>query len=626
MKLLSLLGLFSAIAFEMVLAEPNQVERQIIKYYNRPNPPTVIRLWPEASPRNQSRNRIPEAAQLTDKLRVTNTASPSMLVCPPPTEVPNSGIMMLFCPGGGYAKLAMPNPKEFTEWMNHLGVTVATLKYHVPRHSDDPNHLWPLADAQRAMRLLRSRAQEFNIDPDKIGIVGSSAGGHLAMNTCVNYAHPAYEELDEADKLSCRPAFGLLYYPAYLAKNKQTLEIDPSWNAKRINSQTPPIFMTINGDDGFITSSLRAVIELKKAKVPTELHVWQKGGHGGFNKYPLLEHTRPGIRFLVRHKMLPETLIEKSDQWLDDKIATDYSTSVTKPKTQQAVTPTLQGSTELSNIDADIAKQTQQERLVLPLWPDDGRRSDDPLKSEQETVEIKGIARGSQVTKPTLTYFPAKEPTDKTIIVFPGGAYNILAYQHEGIDVCNWLNQNNINTFLLKYRTPRRQGLAKHAVALQDAHRAIRLVRSQAKQLGIHPDKIGILGFSAGGHLCALATTDRKEQSYAPIDEHDQVSPIANFGVLIYPAYTTMDKKPETVDPNLISPKPSKVPLFVATAFDDKWTDGQLYFLHERFQQKQSIEYHIYENGGHGMGLKPDAPQSFGQWSRECLRWLDTIK
>ena len=137
-------------------AKATKAERAVFDYFGDRDP-IVLRLWPEGSVRNRSRNGKAEVAELTNKLRYTNTESPSLLICPPPSGVPNSGVAMIFCPGGGYGKLAMNNPKEFTKWMNHLGVTVATLKYHVPRdRKEDPDHQWPLADAQRAMRVLRS--------------------------------------------------------------------------------------------------------------------------------------------------------------------------------------------------------------------------------------------------------------------------------------------------------------------------------------------------------------------------------------------------------------------------------------------------------------------------------------
>lgn len=604
--------------------EPSKTEQSVIDFFGE-RQPVVLRLWPDGSPRNQSRNGKPEIATLTDKLRVTNTENPSLLVYPPPDGVPNSRAAMIFCPGGGYGILAMPNPKEFTEWMNPLGVTVATLKYHVPRSKDDPDHQWPLADVQRAMRVLRSQSERFGLDEDRIGMVGSSAGGHLAFNLCINHDQPAYDPVDKLDQQSCRPAFGMLFYPAYLT-SKGKLEPTPSVNFDRIDkARTPPVFVTVNGDDGFAHGSLRAMIELKKNKVPGELHMWSSGGHGGvFNKYPLAEHARPGIRFLVRHKILPEALAEKSDAWLDKTVATLKRDKQRITHSNVPNAPPKGLSADLyGTIDQDVQKRHGKPAPVYRLWPGDGSRSDDPLKDADETLVTRNVPVASNVTVPTMTYFPAEKSDGRTVLVFPGGGYGVLAFVHEGLDVCHWLNEQGINAFLVKYRTPRREGLDKHHVALQDAHRAIRLVRSQAAAFGTRPDEIGVLGFSAGGHLGALASTPQPTASYERVDEHDDVSPVADFGILIYPAYTTTE--PETVDPLLLPDERPTVPLFIATALDDTWTQGQFFFLHERLKAKQRIEYHIYENGGHGKGMHEGKAFSFGQWPRECSRWLQDL-
>lgn len=602
-------------------AKATKAERVVFDYYGN-REPIVLRLWPEGSARNRSRNGKAEAAELTNNLRYTNTESPSLLICLPPAGVPNTGVAMIFCPGGAYNVLAMSNPKEFTEWMNHLGVTVATLKYHVPRSKEDPEYQWPLADAQRAMRVLRSQAKALNLDPEKIGIIGSSAGGHLAMNLCLNHGHAAYKRIDALDELSCRPAFGYLFYPAYLTESKKTMAASSGLHLERIDrKRTPPIFVTINGDDGFVPGSFRTMVELKKTKAPGELHVWSRGGHGGvFVKYPLAEHARPGIRFLVRQGILPESLIPRSDAWLNGTVKELRADSATVQHKALVRADVPKGVTKLSPIDADVRKRYGQAREVYRLWPGDGTRSDDPLQGAEETVTQRKVMVGSKVTVPTMTFFPADKPDGRAVLIFPGGGYGVLAYKHEGLDVCRWLNQQGIHAFLVKYRTPRRQGLEKHAMALQDAQRAIRLVRSQAAAFGVRPDSVGVLGFSAGGHLCALAASPLDSSSYAAIDAHDKVSPVADFGILIYPAYTTTEG--ETVDPMLLPKQKPNAPLFVATALDDKWTAGQFFFLYERLKAKQRIEYHVYENGGHGKGMHNGAAFAFGQWPRECSRWL----
>lgn len=606
-------------------ARATDVERQVFDYMGY-GEATVLRLWPEGSERNKSINGQAESGKLTDKLRITNIEKPSLLVYPPPAGVKKLDAAVIHCPGGGYNYLAMANPKQFVAWMHELGVTVAVLKYHTPRGKDDPNRLVPLADAQRAVRVLREHAADFGLSPDKIGIAGASAGGHLAFNACLNHDNPVYEAIDEVDKLSCRPAFGMLFYPAYLGKDRGSITGHPDLAWYRLDKdKTPPIFMTINGDDrGFVSGNLAAMAALGDKRVPAELHLWTKGGHSGcFDKYPLAEFARPGARFLARHDVLPEAALATSDDWLDTVI--DKLVQPVKATNREAPKPPAGlDDNQLSAIDREIRKAAGKSHPVYRLWPGDGTRTDDTfgVKGEKLRRTTKNdIPIASDITAPTMTFFPADKPNGRGVLVFPGGGYNILAWDHEGVKVARWLNDRGISAFVVKYRTPRRQKIAKHAVALQDAQRAIRLVRAQAELFGIAPDKIGVLGFSAGGHLAALASTAQATPSYKPIDEVDEVSVLPDFSVLIYPAYTA--DKDGKVDPLLIEEKPS-VPTFIATAADDPFTREQYHFVHSRLHANTPIAFHVYETGGHGKGILP-GPYAFSQWHRECARWLEDL-
>jgi len=607
-------------------AEPTDVERQVFNYMGHGDA-TVLRLWPEGSDRNKSSNGQAESGKLTDKLRITNLEKPSLLVYPPPAGGPRLDAAVIHCPGGGYRYLAMANPKQFVEWMHQLGVTVAVLKYHTPRSENDPKHLVPLADGQRALRVLRHHAKALGLSPDKIGIAGSSAGGHLAFNACLHHDNPTYEAIDEIDKLSCRPAYGMLFYPAYLGKDRNTIEGHPSLEWDRLQQDgTPPIFMTINGDDrSFVSGNLAAMSLMSKSKVPAELHLWTQGGHSGcFDKYPLAEFARPAARFLVRQEMLPKKLLKTSDDWLDPVVA-KLRKKTDPAKADAPHPPKGLPDGELSAIDREIWKAAGQSLAVYGLWPGDGKRADDPFQAEAETLRAaknSGIAIASDVTAPTMTFFPADKPNGRGVLVFPGGGYGILAWEHEGVKVAQWLNEQGIHAFLVKYRTPRRKGLDKHAVALQDAHRAIRLVRSQAEAFGVSPDNIGVLGFSAGGHLAALTSTVQEKPSYQAIDEIDKASPLPDFNILIYPAYTA--DKAGQVDPMLLQEKKAS-PTFIATAADDRFTLEQYHFVESRLKTKTPLAFHVYETGGHGKGILP-GPHAFSQWPRECARWLEDLK
>lgn len=602
---------------------PTPAESRIIEYMEL-GQPTILRVWPEGSPRNHSRSDQPEQGRLTDKLRVYHTGNTSLLVYRPPEGVTRLDSAVIHCPGGGYNYLAMANPQQFARWMNHLGVTVAVLKYHTPRSKQDPDHLDALADAQRALRVMRAHAAQLGLSPDKIGISGASAGGHLGFHACLNQAKAVYEPVDETDQLSCRPAFGLLFYPAYLSDGKQ-VALHPSLDASKLGSDTPPLFMTINGDDrGFAIGNLAAMVAMHDAKVPSELHVWTAGGHSGcFDKYPLAEFARPAARFLVRHQILPESSLARSDAWLDQVVAKlRPERGAADPKPRSPMQRGLQPD-QLSLIEREILRQAGRELTIHRLWPGDGKRVDDPFVAEAEALKDRKVRFASDVTVPSMTYFPATKPDGRGVLVFPGGGYGGLAWDHEGVKVCEWLGEQGIHAFLVKYRTPRREGLDKHHVALQDAQRAIRLVRSRATSYGVAPDQIGVLGFSAGGHLAALVSSPLEGQSYEPIDDHDRVSPKADFAMLIYPAYTTTGMGNDEVDPMLL-PKAPGVPTFIAAAADDQYTRGQYFWVARHLQAKTPLAYHVYETGAHGKGID-DGPYAFAQWPRECARWLEDL-
>ncbi len=192
-----------------------------------------------------------------------------------PAKDKDTGTAVLICPGGGYSVLAMDlEGEEVAAWLNSIGVTGIVLKYRVPRHADKA-HAMPLMDAQRAMSLVRPRAAKWNIDPKRIGILGFSAGGHLAAATSTNFDKRRYAPIDDIDKLSARPDFAVLIYPAYLAtKDKLAPEI-------RVDKNTPPTFFAHANNDGVSPeNSVAMYLALKHAGVSAELHVYTNGGHG----------------------------------------------------------------------------------------------------------------------------------------------------------------------------------------------------------------------------------------------------------------------------------------------------------------------------------------------------------
>ena len=241
--------------------------------------PLTMDVWPGDVP-GEKGDIGPEKVQPPKEeeepvTRVTNVSRPTITVYKPLQET-NTRTAVVICPGGGYNILAIDKEgQEVAAWLNSIGVTGIVLKYRVPRRKDRPKHLAPLQDAQRAMGLVRLHAEEWGIDPERIGILGFSAGGHLSAAASTNFGKRHYGEIDQADKLSCRPDFAVLVYPAYLMEGGSLApEI-------RTSPRTPPAFFVHAGDDRISSeNSIAMYLALKRAKVPAELHVYADGGHG----------------------------------------------------------------------------------------------------------------------------------------------------------------------------------------------------------------------------------------------------------------------------------------------------------------------------------------------------------
>ncbi|MCY2962150.1 MAG: alpha/beta hydrolase [Planctomycetota bacterium] len=252
--------------------------------------PVVVDLWPGKVPGDvgipgTENSRIYQSPILAGPTKlITNVTQPTLTIYSPP-EGTNTGTAMLICPGGGYHDLFWElEGEEVAEWLNSRGMTGVILKYRCPRRPGDIKGeppLGPLIDAQRAVSVLRSRAKEWGIDPNKIGMVGFSAGGHLVIATATRFEKREYEAVDHHDDASCRPDFGVACYSGYL-KTKDKDEVAPGI---RIPAKTPPIFLAHASDDsekvGGSISEHSAImyIALKRAGVPAELHIYASGNH-----------------------------------------------------------------------------------------------------------------------------------------------------------------------------------------------------------------------------------------------------------------------------------------------------------------------------------------------------------
>jgi acetyl esterase/lipase len=234
--------------------------------------------------------------------------------------------------------------------------------------------------------------------------------------------------------------------------------------------------------------------------------------------------------------------------------------------------------------------------------------------------------RIGNVSVPTLTLYPTKgKNTGAAVLVFPGGSYKILAIDLEGTEVCDWLNSAGITCVLVKYRVPDTGPYPKSDAALQDAQRAMGMVREHAADWHIDPNKVGVLGFSAGAHLAAAISNHFDKRLYEPVDAADQLSCRPDFAVVVYPGYLALADKDFAPNPE-INPTEKTPPTFLVQAEDDSVhvENAVVYFLQLK-KAKVPAELHIYAEGGHGYGLRRTA-LPVTTWPQTAEIWLHTIQ
>lgn len=259
--------------------------------------------------------------------------------------------------------------------------------------------------------------------------------------------------------------------------------------------------------------------------------------------------------------------------------------------------------------------------LAAPAWAQESERNIWPDKRPAEVTLEKGkmkqkmgddgILRIQQMPVPTLQKFPVvKSPKGKVVIVCPGGGYQILAVNHEGTEIAQWLNALGYTAYVLRYRVPdNREG------ALQDVQRAIRIARAE------NPGKqVGVMGFSAGASLTARAATRFQLPSYTATDETDTQSARPDFAALIYPAY--MDEgEHHTLTPELTITEQTP-PFFVFQTADDRYGNSALVISQALRNHKIPVQLHIYEKGGHGYGLRANLAEAASKWPKLMEEWL----
>ena len=268
----------------------------------------------------------------------------------------------------------------------------------------------------------------------------------------------------------------------------------------------------------------------------------------------------------------------------------------------------------------------------FPIWP--GTPPDDKPLPAPEYVTNTLAPQGASnvwvrnVTRPTMTvYSPAGTNTGVAMLVFPGGGYNELAMNLEGTEICDWLNSQGITAVLLKYRVPSREStpFGESPRALEDAQRALSLVRHHAAEWGIDGHRIGVIGFSAGGHMVAATSTHFDKRSYSPVDAADKESCRPDFAIACYPGHLWDSDYGFNLNPNVPITHQTP-PTFIVQAENDHVDGVEQSLVYYIGLKKAGVpaELHIYAQGGHGFGLRRTKDPITG-WPELAETWLHTI-
>jgi len=416
----------------------------------------------------------------------------------PPKEK-RTGVCMILISGGGYYNCCdVGKIKAWREQLTALGVQCVNFVYRTPRPYGLPIYQTAWEDGQRAVRIVRNEARKRGFDPERIGVVSMSAGSHLALLLSTSSMTRAYTPVDKLDSVSCHINFGILNAPAYVTTDgeagtpatRQGYGEDVRLSSIfKFDKKTCPLSLHHGGNDPYSPNGSTLIYrQLRRMNVPAELHLYPGKGHGSFGFERGIEFMRQ-MGFLG--KLAPEDSLMK--RFTDD--------------------------------------DARDRKIAQDVWPE-GKTPD--MQEKQ--------------CKPYLEWHFPKELKTKAIqIIYSGGAYYFNdPDSFEVTPARRYLNDKGMTVVTLKYRTPRpskKSGLAKHTAAWEDLQRAVRLVRSQAAGYGLDPNRIGIMGSSAGGHLTLMGTTSSSHNSYLAIDSIDKVSCKVQWGVAIYPAYVLTDGK-----------------------------------------------------------------------------------
>ena len=411
-----------------------------------------------------------------------------------PAEDTRNGGCMILISGGSYECCCdVGLIKKWNEEFTKLGFQCVNFVYRTPRPVGLPIYQTAWEDGQRAVRMVREQAEKRGYDPEKIGVISKSAGSHLALLLATSSQTPAYARVDKTDDIPCHINWAIVNAPAYgttdaetgIPASRQGYGSDVTLNKVfKFDEKTCPMSLHHGGTDIYAPQTSTLVYrQLRRMGIPAELHLYADKGHGAFG----LER---GIEFMRQMGFIGE--LEPKKAIMDVYTSDDARLSCTK---------------------ADV-------------WPE-GKMPD---------------AQDHQCVPYIEWHMPKVLKTKAIQIVYSGGSYEVNdPDEFEVVPIRRYLNEKGMAVVTLKYRTPRPEGLAKHTTAWQDLQRTIRIVRSEAESRGLDPDRIGIMGSSAGGHLTLMGVTSSLHRSYYPIDDIDKLPCNVQWGVGIYPAYALTD-------------------------------------------------------------------------------------
>ena len=406
----------------------------------------------------------------------------------------HKGICMILISGGSYKNCCdVDLIRGWREKLTAMGVQCVNFVYRTPRPKGLPIYQSAWEDGQRAIRMVRKEAAARGFDPERIGVISMSAGSHLALMLATSSQTPAYKPVDAIDEIPCHINWAIVNAPAYaltdgepgIRNSRQGYGPDVFLSsAFRFDGKTCPMSLHHGQDDPWSpTGSTQVYRQLRRMGIPAELHMYPGKKHGayGFDR---------AVEFMTQMGYLGPVAEEVK---LMDRFTSDEARAV---------------------------------YFKEDIWPE-GKMPD-----AQE-----------HLCKPYIEWhIPAELKTTAIQIIYSGGGY--VGNDPDGFEVTparRYLNDKGMAVVTLRYRSPRPHGLAKHTTAWQDLQRTVRLVRSEAASRGLDPDRIGIMGSSAGGHLTLMGVTSSRHNSYYPIDEIDKLSCKVQWGVGIYPAYALTD-------------------------------------------------------------------------------------